>query len=75
VWTDCTRRYLNSWLRANDPLNPNIRGVSHYDKNMPQGNNEGYLDNHVEWARFSLFSSAAKMQYNGQDYYFYGGKP
>jgi prepilin-type N-terminal cleavage/methylation domain-containing protein len=75
LWADINRKYNGSWLRSNDPSDPNIRGVNHFEKDQPVGSNEGYLDGHVEWVKFSKFSAAPKMQWNGLDLYFYGTAP
>jgi prepilin-type N-terminal cleavage/methylation domain-containing protein len=69
LWTDMTRRYNGSWERGNDF---NVRGANHYEKGVPVGANEGYLDGHVEWVRFSQFSKAPRMQYSGLDLFFFG---
>ena len=69
IWTDMNRRYQGSWERANDF---NVRGANHYERGQPSGANEGYLDGHVEWAKFSKFSTSAKIQYNSLDLYFFG---
>ena len=73
LWTDLSRKYGTSgWVRSDGR-----QGVNHFEKGNPAGQNEGYTDGHVEWAKFSKFSSPAKMQMNdGQvlDIYFYAGK-
>ncbi len=72
LWGDLNRKYVGSWLRSNDPLDPNTRGANHFEKGIPVGANEGYVDGHVEWVNFSEFSTAPKMQWNNLDLYFYG---
>jgi prepilin-type N-terminal cleavage/methylation domain-containing protein len=72
LWTDLNRRYQGSWLRSNDPTDPNTRGANHFEKGAPVGANEGYLDGHVEWVQFSKFNAVPKMQWNGLDIFFYG---
>jgi len=69
LWTDLSRRYNGDWLRGTDF---NARGVNHMQKNMPVGENEGYIDGHVEWAKFSSFSSGPKMDWNGLEIFFLG---
>lgn len=69
LWTDMNRRYQGSWDRANDF---NVRGANHYEKGVPVGANEAYIDGHAEWVQFSKFSKASKMQFSGLDVFFYG---
>jgi prepilin-type N-terminal cleavage/methylation domain-containing protein len=69
LWTDMNRRYQGSWERANDF---NVRGANHYEKGVPMGANEAYLDGHAEWLQFSKFSLAPRMQYSGLDLFFFG---
>jgi type II secretory pathway pseudopilin PulG len=69
MWTDLCRRYNGDWLRGTDF---NARGVNHFEKGKPVGENEGYLDGHVEWAKFSSYSATPKMQWNGLDIFFLG---
>lgn len=78
MWTDINRKYQNSWLRANDTVNPNARGVNHFENNVPAGSNEGYLDGHVEWVKGSRYAgpnSRPRMEYSQMQVYFYGGQP
>lgn len=75
LWTDINRKYQGSWLRSNDPVDPNTRGVNHFERGEPIGANEGFLDGHVEWVKFPRFSQRPRMQYNSLDLYFYGNKP
>ena len=74
AWTDINRKYVGSWLRSNDPVNPDTRGANHFDKAAPVGSNEGYTDGHVEWVKFAKFSNGPRMQYNSLDIYFYGNQ-
>jgi prepilin-type N-terminal cleavage/methylation domain-containing protein len=69
VWTDLNRRYLGDWLRGTDFT---ARGVNHFEKGVPVGANEGYLDGHAEWVKFAKYSAVPKMQWNGLDIFFYG---
>ena len=69
LWTDMNRRYNGDWERGNDF---NVRGANHFERKLPVGANEGYLDGHVEWVRYSKFSTAPRMQYNGLDLFFFG---
>ena len=71
IWTDLNRQYLNDWGRGTDF---NIRGANHNKggASQPVGANEGYLDGHVEWAKFEKFSTP-RMQFNGLNLFFYGG--
>ena len=71
IWTDINRQYLNDWGRGTDF---NIRGANHSKGggSPPVGSNEGYLDGHVEWAKFGKFSTP-KMQFSGLNIFFYGG--
>jgi len=73
IWTDISRKYgAGGWLRSDGK-----HGVNHFDKNTPTGEVEGYTDGHVEWKKFSTFSSGPKMQFTslGVDIYFNGGQP
>jgi prepilin-type N-terminal cleavage/methylation domain-containing protein len=72
VWTDLNRQYQNDWGRGTDF---NIRGANHNkgSSTPPEGGNEGYTDGHVEWVGFRKFSTP-KMQFNGLNLFFYGGK-
>jgi len=70
LWSDLTRRYNGDWLRGADF---NARGVNHMQNKVPVGENEGYIDGHVEWAKFSNYSLGPKMDWNGLEIYFYGG--
>jgi prepilin-type N-terminal cleavage/methylation domain-containing protein len=72
LWTDLTRFYGGSWVRSDGR-----QGANHYEKGKPAGQNEGYTDGHVEWAKFSKFSSPAKMKMTdggALDIYFSAGK-
>ncbi len=73
LWTDLTRWYgAGGWVRTDGR-----QGANHYEKGKPAGQNEGYTDGHVEWVKFSKFSSPAKMvsfDPTQLDTYFYGGK-
>jgi prepilin-type N-terminal cleavage/methylation domain-containing protein len=69
LWTDLSRRYNGDWMRGSDF---NVRGVNHFEKGKPVGENEGYLDGHVEWTKFSNYSTTPKMQWNGLDIFFLG---
>ena len=73
LWTDLTRKFGTAgWVRTDGR-----QGVNHYEKGNPAGQNEGYTDGHVEWAKFSKFSSPAKMKMDDGgplDIYFYSGK-
>ena len=71
LWTDLSRKYGGDWLRTGDP-DPSIRGVNHFEKSLPVGQNEGYTDGHVEWVKYSKFSASPKMQYGSLEIYFYG---
>ena len=70
LWGDLSRRYNGDWLRGTDF---NARGVNHMQGKMPVGENEGYIDGHVEWAKFSKYSLGPKMDWNSLEIYFYGG--
>ena len=71
LWTDISRRYNGDWMRGSDF---NARGVNHMQNNAPVGENEGYIDGHVQWAKFSSFSSGAKMNWNGLEIFFLGNQ-
>jgi prepilin-type N-terminal cleavage/methylation domain-containing protein len=75
LWTDVNRKWNGSWLRSNDPVNPNRRGVNHYENGQPAGSNEGYTDGHAEWVAGAKYSRRPRMQYSGLDLYFYAGQP
>jgi len=70
LWTDVCRKYAGGWLRSDGK-----HGANHYEKNVPTGENEGYNDGHVEWAKFVKFSAAPRMQLPSLDIYFYAGQP
>ena len=76
MWTDVTRQYSGLWNRAY-PGTPaqyaSLIGVNHF-KTLPVGQNEGYIDGHVEWARWAQMSNP-RMEYNSLNYYFYAGQP
>jgi len=74
MWTDMTAKYAGSWLRS-DPSNPNLRRVNHFEKATPLGGNEGYADGHVDWVKYSKYSTAPRMSYSSLDVYFYGNQP
>jgi prepilin-type N-terminal cleavage/methylation domain-containing protein len=71
VWTDLCRQYGSKWIRPDGK-----RGANHFANNIPTGNNEGYMDGHVEWAKFNRFASPAKLHISESSYavdiYFYG---
>jgi prepilin-type N-terminal cleavage/methylation domain-containing protein len=71
IWTDLCRQYGAKWIKTDGK-----HGANHFDRGNPAGNNEGYMDGHVEWARFSQFSTSAKIHINESgtptDIYFYG---
>jgi hypothetical protein len=69
LWTDLCRRYNGDWQRGSDF---NARGVNHFQKGKPAGQNEGYVDGHVQWVGFSKYSTTAKMSWNGLEIFFYG---
>jgi type II secretory pathway pseudopilin PulG len=75
IWADITRRYAGSWLRSNDPVDPNTRGVNHFDKGAPIGGNEGFADGHVEWVKAINYTVTPRMQFNSLDLFFRGGQP
>lgn len=75
LWTDLCRQYGSKWIRPDTK-----RGANHFEKGEPIGENEGYLDGHVEWIKYALFSAATyspKIHINESgtavDIYFYGG--
>lgn len=72
MWTDINRKYQGAWTRSNDPVDPNRRGANHVQNGSPAGENEGYTDGHVVWAKFAKFSSGPKLQWNSLDIYFDG---
>ena len=74
LWTDMTAKYAGSWLRS-DPTIPNMKRVNHFEKNTPFGGNEGYSDGHVEWVKFTKYSTAPRMSYSSMEVYFYGNQP
>jgi prepilin-type processing-associated H-X9-DG protein len=44
-------RQLNgSWGRPGDP-DPTVRGANHYEKGLPSGANQGFLDGHSQWVK------------------------
>jgi prepilin-type N-terminal cleavage/methylation domain-containing protein len=70
VWTDLCRQYTGQWNRSDGK-----HGVNHFDRGAPSGENEGYMDGHVEWAKYALFSAASfgpKIHVTESDIYFYG---
>jgi len=84
MWTDCSRYYgSGGWTGAGTAgADKYVRGVNHYDarKQLPQGNNEAYLDGHVEWAAGDRFvHSPSEYRFmgvsQGERIFFYAGKP
>jgi prepilin-type N-terminal cleavage/methylation domain-containing protein len=79
MFTDVSRHYNNSWLRPDS--GPDTRGVNHYSSKagLPEGNNEGYLDGHVEWASGSTFATSPNTYRfsngTGTRFFFSAGKP
>jgi len=71
LWSDMTRKYEGSWLRTGDS-DPNIRGVNHFYHGAPAGQNEGYTDGHVEWIKFTRYSSGPRLSLGSLDIFFYG---
>ncbi|HPY31467.1 MAG TPA: prepilin-type N-terminal cleavage/methylation domain-containing protein [Verrucomicrobiota bacterium] len=50
VFADLVRSLNGSWGRPGDS-DPNMRGVNHYEKNVPAGANQGFLDGHSQWIK------------------------
>jgi len=79
MWTDITRKFNGAWNRNTSAVTAaayaNLIGVNHFKNNQPTGENEGYTDGHVEWAKWASFSANAKMEFSGLNYYFYAGRP
>ncbi len=79
MFTDISRYYNNSWLRPDS--GPDTKGVNHFSRkaNLPEGNNEGYLDGHVEWASGPTFAPSANTYRfsngTGTRFFFSAGKP
>jgi len=75
LWADDVAQYDGSWYHTlqTEPL----CRVNHFDSRgqTPQGGNECYADGHVQWVKYSQYSKAPRMAYNGDTIYFYGGKP
>jgi prepilin-type N-terminal cleavage/methylation domain-containing protein len=73
VWSDINRKIGSSWYHSITGVG-DIRGSNHFENGEPVGSNEGYTDGHVEWVKFSKFSSGPKMRFGvaGTDFYFYG---
>ena len=77
IWTDVTRRYAGLWNRAisgTPPQYANLIGVNHFAKGLPVGQNEGYTDGHIEWARWAQMLNP-RMSYQSLEYFFYAGQP
>jgi len=72
MWSDVTRQFNGSWTHDINNAAAAI-GVNHFN-NLPVGQNEGYLDGHVEWANWMKMSNA-RLSYSGLNYYFYAGQP
>jgi len=72
MWTDITRKFQGVWEKPT--IGPQGRGVNHFEKSVPVGMNEGYLDGHVEWAKASKFLNNPKMNYSSLEIYFYAGR-
>jgi hypothetical protein len=56
-------------------VNPNRRGVNHFEYGQPAGSNEGYTDGHAEWVAGAKYLRRPRMQYSGLDLYFFAGQP
>ena len=72
LWVDMQAKYQGDWWR--DRSVGTCR-VNHFEKEIPQGGNEGYSDGHVEWVQFLRYSKAPRMSYSALDVYFYGNRP
>jgi prepilin-type N-terminal cleavage/methylation domain-containing protein len=74
IWTDITRNFAGSWLGA-----AGAQGANHFQHGIPAGENEGYLDGHVEWAKGALFLTNPRIQITDASgflkIYFYGDQP
>jgi prepilin-type N-terminal cleavage/methylation domain-containing protein len=75
MWSDLCRQYGGQWIRPDGK-----RGANHFERGLPTGENEGYTDGHVEWARYPIFSPPANSpkihiteSSTPVDIYFYGG--
>jgi hypothetical protein len=79
MFTDISRYWNNSWLRPES--GPDTKGVNHFNRKagLPEGNNEAYIDGHVEWASGSTFASSANTYRFangvGTRFFFSAGKP
>lgn len=77
IWTDLCRQYGSKWVRPDGK-----HGANHFEKSEPAGENESYLDGHVSWVKYALFSATTtspKLHINESgtavDIYFYGDPP
>jgi prepilin-type N-terminal cleavage/methylation domain-containing protein len=75
MFTDLCRYWDGAWVRPDG-----LEGVNHLKKGMPQGNNEGYLDGHAEWAKGESFVPSLNdyrfiSQSGAARHFFSAGKP
>jgi prepilin-type N-terminal cleavage/methylation domain-containing protein len=74
IWTDINRKYSGTWGRQGDF--PTMRGVNHFERNMPVGANEGYTDGHAEWTAGAKFNKTPRMtSTTGTEIFFYANVP
>ncbi len=50
LFADLVRKLDGSWGRPGDS-DPNVRGANHYEKGVPSGANQGFLDGHGQWVK------------------------
>jgi len=72
IWSDMAAKYNGDWWR--DQSAGTCR-VNHFAKGAPVGSNEGVQDCHVDWVKFSKFSTSPRMSYSSLDVYFYASQP
>jgi prepilin-type N-terminal cleavage/methylation domain-containing protein len=51
MWADTTSTFAGQWVYG-----VTNQSANHFQKGIPAGMNEGYLDGHVEWVKYSLIS-------------------
>ena len=50
LYADLVRQLDGSWGRPGD-VDPTVRGANHYEKGVPSGANQGFLDGHGQWVK------------------------
>jgi prepilin-type N-terminal cleavage/methylation domain-containing protein/prepilin-type processing-associated H-X9-DG protein len=72
LWSDLVRKVNGTWGRPGD--DPNVHGANHYEKGIPAGANQGFLDGHAAWVKASdLWLRFPKLSVGSAQVFIHGG--